>query len=55
MLLATPKEIIGKMKYENGKPTATCELTEEEQKVLDEFCKVVEREKKNRFRFEDEC
>ena len=34
MLMATPKEIIGKMKYENGKPVAIGVLTEEEQQVF---------------------
>ena len=38
MLMATPKEIIGKMKYENGKPVAIGVLTEEEQQVFDKFC-----------------
>lgn len=54
MLLATPSEIIGKMKYENGKPTATCELTEEEQKVFDEFCETFEKERNSRFEDTDD-
>lgn len=49
MLMATPKEIIGKMKYENGKPVEIGVLTEEEQQVFDEFCGDFERELKERF------
>lgn len=49
MLPATPKEIIGKMKYENGKPAATCKLTEEEQKVFDKFYEDFEKELRDRF------
>ncbi len=49
MLMATPKEIIGKMKYENGKPVAIGVLTEEEQQVFDEFCEDFERELKESF------
>lgn len=49
MLIATPKEIIGKMKYENGKPVEIGVLTEEEQQVFDEFCEDFERELKESF------
>lgn len=49
MLMATPKEIIGKMKYENGKPVAIGALTEEEQQVFNKFCEDFERELKERF------
>ena len=49
MLMATPKEIIGKMKYENGKPVAIGVLTEEEQQVFDKFCDDFEWLQKKRF------
>lgn len=49
ILMATPKEIIDKMKYENGKPVEIGVLTEEEQQVFDEFCEDFERELKERF------
>lgn len=49
MLMATPKEIVGKMKYENGRPVAIGVLTEEEQQVFNNFCEDFERELKERF------
>ena len=49
MLMATPKEIIDKMKYKNGKPVEIGVLTEEEQQVFDEFCEDFERELKESF------
>lgn len=54
MLLAAPQEIINKFKYENGEPVAICELTEEEQKIFDEFYETFMREKKHRFEDIDE-
>lgn len=49
MLIAAPKEILGKFGYRNGKPTATCELTDEEQKVFDKFCEDFEELQRSRF------
>lgn len=37
MLIATPKEIIGKFRYINQEPVPICELSKDEQKVFDEF------------------
>jgi hypothetical protein len=54
MLLAVPTEIIKKVDYKNGEPVASGKLTEEEQKIFDEFYKTFMYEKEHRFIIEDE-
>jgi len=44
--------IVGKYKYENGVPVATCELSESEQEAFDEFYKDFLEEKESRFTIE---
>lgn len=54
MLLAVPKEIIGKIRYVNKEPVAICDLTGQEQIIFDEFHNVFMQEQKNRFEDTDE-
>lgn len=54
MLPVIPSEILGKVKYKNRKPVATCELTEEEQKIFDEFCEYFDKLCKMRFEVSDD-
>lgn len=49
MLLATPKELIGKINYESGYPAPTCELTDTEKEIYDRFYKDFMYELKHRF------
>lgn len=54
MLIATPKEIIGKFRYINQEPVPICELSENEQKVFDEFYYTFMQERSLRFESEDD-
>ena len=49
MLLATPKELIGKISFEPGFPSPTCELTDAEKEIYDRFYKDFMDELKHRF------
>ena len=49
-MLIYPSELAGKIEYdEYGTLVPTCELTEEEQKIFDEFAEVDKRESEERF------
>lgn len=54
MLIATPKEIIGKFRYINQEPVPIYELSEDEQKVFDEFYYTFMQERSLRFESEDD-
>jgi hypothetical protein len=54
MLLAVPAKIGKKVDYKNGEPVANGKLTEEEQKIFDEFYKTFMYEKEHRFIIDDE-
>ena len=49
MLLATPKELFGKINYESGYPAPICELTDAEKEIYDMFYKNFMYERKHRF------
>ena len=49
MLVAAPKELYGKYKYENGVPVPDGELTEEEQEAFDKFLAEEQEAEKMRF------
>ncbi len=49
-MLIYPAELAGKIEYdENGVLIATTELTEEEQKIFDEFAEIDRKEDEERF------
>ena len=49
-MLIYPSELAGKIEYdESGTLVPTCELTEEEQKIFDEFAEADKRESEERF------
>lgn len=54
MLLATPKELIGKISYEPGYPSPTCELTDAEKEIFDKFYKDFMYEHEHRFMDDEE-
>ncbi len=55
MLLVVPSVIMGKYEYDdNGTAVKICELTEEEQKALDQHNKNIENAKRERFVADDE-
>ena len=54
MLLATPKELIGKISYEPGYPAPTCDLTDVEKEIYDKFYKDFMDEREHRFMDDEE-